>query len=188
MRKISLFFSVLIFFMACRPSSHKGLQTQTTEKKDTVLPGLPDVEIPADSGKPYFKIIIYKNSKPEVSFEGDYAIALRDANNISLQLSKSKRLMAIDDYVVLYFNGIAAGDFPIVSSGNEAGKPTLIYTPAKDGAYGIGISADSGMVHINKYDAEKFSGRFDAYGMDTDSNRFVIKAAFVNIKNNNLDQ
>ena len=187
MRYRYIFLGAFIF-MSCQRSGHHESQVSVAERKDTGKVVLPEPEIPADNGKPFFKTTIYKNDKPYVSFEGDYAIALNDANNFNLQLSKSKRMMTVDDYVVLYFNGIATGDFPIVSSGNEKGRPTLIYTPATDGVYGIGISADSGTVHISKYDAGALSGRLEAYGFDTDSNRFVVKATLINIKNNNLDQ
>jgi hypothetical protein len=111
-----------------------------------------------------------------------------DEANFNIEFPASKRMLKISHSLVLYFKGIEMGTFAIAPSGSEKGKPTIIFTPEKDGAYGIGVSMLSGNVTITKYSTQAVSGNLNAEGKDTDGNSINVTAAFINVKNNNLNQ
>jgi hypothetical protein len=120
------------------------------------------------------------------TYEGNWPIAEFTGDYCTIQMPASKRMLKISNYLVLYFRGITKGTFPIVSSGSEKGKPTLIYTPEKDGAYGVGVGANEGSVEIGKYSEKSLSGKLNAKGVDENGQEIIIKAEFINIRNNNL--
>jgi hypothetical protein len=140
-----------------------------------------------DTGQQYFTVTVLKNNQPYIHYEGDFPAATFDGDNFTLQLAASKRILAVSHLLVLYFNGIAKGVFSIVADGNEKGKPSLIFTPEKDGNYGSGISADSGTVTITDYSPKSASGKITGKGKDEEGNEIFIKAEFINVKNLNLN-
>ena len=140
-----------------------------------------------DTGQQYFKVVVTKNNQILAEYEGDFAIPLFSENLFNLQMPANKRMLKISHFLVLYFNSPAVGSFPIAPSGNEKGKPTLIFTPEVDGNYGIGISADSGTVVFTKFSDKTLSGSIDASGKDTEGKKIHIRAAFINLKNNSLE-
>jgi hypothetical protein len=141
-----------------------------------------------DSGQQYFRIVVQKNDKLFAAYEGDFPIGFFDGDNFTLELPASKKMLKISHLLVLYFNGITTGTFPVAASGNEKGKPTMVFTPEQDGNYGISVSPDEGEVIITKYSAKTVSGRITSKGKDIDGNSITIQAEFINVKNNNLDQ
>jgi hypothetical protein len=197
--RIILCFSLLLLLAVSCKQKHKENST-TQEKKDTVLvqqKNLSDTVAPAqvlslvslkDSGQQYFRISVQKNGNRFAAYEGDFPIGFFDGDNFTLELPASKRMLKISHLLVLYFNGITTGTFPVAASGNEKGKPTMVFTPEQDGNYGISVSPDEGEVTITKYSAKTVSGKFTSKGKDMDGNSITIQAEFINVKNNNLDQ
>lgn len=184
-----------VLFLSCNNNGSKNNEkpkdtlSATTTEKTTAPPinQIPEIIMPADSGKPYFKVAIYKNVQPFKSYEGNFAIASFSGDYLTLQMPASPRMLKISDFLVLYFRGVTPGTFPIVPSGSERGKPTLIFTPETDGSYGVGVSAAEGQVTITKYSVKSVSGSIEAKGKDTDGNDIIMKASFMNIKNNDLE-
>lgn len=188
--------AAIIFFISCKNNSSKNnekpkdsISTAPVAKKDTPsVVQTPEITMPADSGKPYFKVAVYKNDQPYKSYEGNFPIATFLGDYLTLQMPASPRMLKTSDYLVLYFKGITTGTFPIAPSGSEKGKPTLIFTPEIDGSYGIGVGANEGQVTITKYSARFVTGSIEAKGKDTDGNIIIMKASFMNVKNNDLDK
>ncbi len=178
--------------LSCNQNNKRGaaekivIDTNTKNKVNLIVTEQPLVI--ADSGQQYFKVTVTKNNQPYIQYEGDFPIAMFDEANFNIQFPASKRMLKISHFLVLYFKGIAVGSFPVAPSGNEKGKPTIIFTPEKDGAYGIGVSMLSGTVSITKYSKQAVSGNIDAEGKDTDGNTIHIKASFINVKNNDLNK
>ena len=197
--KIILCFSLLLLsLVSCK---QKQKENTGIEKKqdttvaqlgmntDTVVESLVPALIPLnDSGQQYFRIAVQKNGNLFAAYEGDFPIGFFDGDNFTLELSASKRMMKISHLLVLYFNGITTGTFPVAASGNEKGKPTMVFTPEIDGNYGISVSPDEGEVVITEYSAKAVSGRFTSKGKDIEGNSITIQAEFINVKNNNLEQ
>lgn len=160
-------------------------QVQPDKASDTIIPSLTHLQ---DSGQQYFRIAVQKNNQPFAAYEGDFPIGFFDGDNFTLELPASKRMLKISHLLVLYFNGIKTGTFPVVASGNEKGKPTMVFTPEQDGNYGISVSPDEGEVTITEYSEKAVSGKITARGKDMEGNSINIQAEFINVKNNNLDQ
>jgi hypothetical protein len=186
----------IILILSCHNNTSKtnektkdSAATTTTEKPATPpVVQIPELTMPADSGKPYFKVAIYKNGQPFKSYEGNFSTALFSGDYFTLEMPASPRMLKISDFLVLYFKGITTGTFPIAPSGSEKGKPTLIFTPVIDGSYGVGIGATEGQVTITKYSGKSVTGTIDAKGKDTDGSEIIFKAAFMNAKNNDLEK
>jgi hypothetical protein len=193
---LHLFFSSTILFCSCNSAKRNkdgdkfvtvAGDTTTIKQKSVEKTNTPLLNI-TDTGQQYFKITVTKNNQPYCTYEGDFPIAMFDETNFNIQFPASKRMLKISHFLVLYFKGIAVGIFAIAPSGSEKGKPTIIFTPEKDGAYGIGVSMLSGNVTITKYSTQAVSGNLNAEGKDTDGNSINVTAAFINVKNNNLNQ
>jgi hypothetical protein len=197
--KIILCYSLLLLFLfSCKQKKQensaiekmKGTAVvQQSKIPDTVAQALvPALALIKDSGQQYFRITVQKNDKPFAAYEGDFPIGFFDGDNFTLELPASKRMLKISHLLVLYFNGIKTGTFPVAASGNEKGKPTMVFTPEIEGNYGISVSPDEGEVIITKYSAKTVSGKFSSKGKDMDGNSIAIQAEFINVKNNNLNQ
>jgi hypothetical protein len=185
---------IILFSFSCKQKQQENenkenkqtpVQVQPIKEPDTVIPSLTPLQ---DSGQQYFRIAVQKNNQPLAAYEGDFPIGFSDGDNFTLELAASKRMLKISHLLVLYFNGITTGTFPVAASGNEKGKPTMVFTPEKDGNYGISVSPDEGEVIITKYSAKTVSGKFTSKGKDMDGNSITIQAEFINVKNNNLEQ
>jgi hypothetical protein len=161
----------------------KGIDTIKTVVQEEI----PDIQLP-DSGQQYFKVVVTKNNQPLAQYEGDFPLGTFVDDNFTLQLPASKRMLKISHFLVLYFKGVKEGSFPLAVSGSEKGKPTMIFTPEKDGAYGVNTSMSTGTLNITKYSKKMVSGNCTASGKDIEGNRIAIKTSFINVKNNNLDQ
>ena len=197
--KIILCFSLLFLsLVSCKQKQkentgiekkHDTTVAQQAMNTDTVVESLVPALIPLkDSGKQYFRIAVQKNGKPFAAYEGDFPIGFFDGDNFTLELPASKRMLKISHLLVLYFNGITTGTFPVAASGNEKGRPTMVFTPEIDGNYGISFSPDEGEVIITEYSAKTVSGKFTSKGKDMEGNNITIQAEFINVKNNNLEQ
>lgn len=196
-KPVLVFFSLSLFFVACkeqknRPQTSKREAIVTDSIKTIIAAGTERAELalPAiiDSGKPYFKVAVYKNNRPFASYEGDWAIALSTGDIFNIQFAASKRALKTSHLLILYFNGASTGTFPVVAYGNEKGKPTLIFTPEVNGTYGVGMSLQTGSVVISKYSNKIVSGTIDAEGKNENGEVVKIKAAFVNVKNNSVEE
>lgn len=200
MKKILIVRLSVIFFIiaACKQSTTSSKEEQKG-KPDSVIPvkeaavatqenETPPLPALKDTGQQYFIVSVLKNNQPYISYEGDFSIGVFDGDYFILQMPASKRILKISHLLILYFKGIATGTFTVAPSGSEKGKPTLVFTPEKDGNYDIGVSAEEGQVTITKYSGNSVSGSIDAKGKDMDGNTISIKATFINAKNNNLDQ
>lgn len=197
LKPVLVYFSFALILTGCKEQENKPQtsksETIATDSTKTIISAGSDMTVPAlpavtDSGKPYFKVAVYKNNRPLVSYEGDWAIAISNGNNFNIQFASSKRALKISDLLILYFNGASTGTFPLVAYGNEKGKPTLIFTPELNGSYGIGVSAFTGSVVISKYSTEAVSGTIDAEGKNENGEVVQVKAAFVNVRNNNVGE
>ena len=191
-------FAVIIFYslllLSCKQtknadSSQKKEVIDSPENKSAIAATKPGINIPPlsaipDSGKPFFKVAVYKNNEPFAQYEGDWAIALQSGKNMSIQFPGSKRMLQISHGLIFYFNSPALGSFQVAPSGNEKEKPVVIFTPEIDGAYGIGVTATSGQVTLTSYSDKQISGNIEASGKDEKGNTIYIQAAFINIKNN----
>jgi hypothetical protein len=188
--KYIIYITLFFYIISCNNNTKQVNQAKVDSTTAKIAASTTTFDIPTiiDSGKAFFKVNIYKSNKLFTTYEGNWAIAAFDGDNFNIQFSASQRMLKIAHYLVLYFNGAAMGTFPVVASGNEKGKPTLIFTPEVNGNYGIGISADTGIVNITKYSQQTVSGTIDAKGKDENGEEIIIKTAFVNIKNNNLEQ
>ncbi len=162
----------------------KDTARQAEAAKPQPTSSIPPMAAIPDSGKPFFKVAVYKNNKLFVQYEGDWAIALQAGKNMNIQFPASKRMLKIDHGMILYFNSPSEGSFQIAPSGNEREKPVVIFSPEADGAYGIGVSAQSGTVNLTKFSGGQISGNIEAVGKDEKGDAITIQAAFVNIKNN----
>jgi hypothetical protein len=190
---VTIFFCSMILFACNQNKSTATVEKQdlknssttkaidTTKTKTSTIPSLG--ELP-DNGKPFFKVAVYKNNEPFAQYEGDWAIALQSGKLLSIQFPASKRMLKISHGMIMYFNSPSEGSFQIVPSGNEKEKPVIIFTPEIDGAYGIAVSAASGTVNLSKFLNEQISGNIDAVGKDEKGNSIIIKASFINVKNN----
>lgn len=192
---ITCILSGLLFSCTSPDKKSHNIKAATNPTADTIVANQKSVDeatIPplviADSGQQYFKVAVTKNNLPLAQYEGDFPIPLFADNLFTLQLPANKRMLKISHLLVLYFNSPAEGTFPIAPSGNVKGKPTLIFTPVTDGSYGIGIAADTGTVVITDYSEKTLSGSINATGKDTDGNKINIQAAFINLKNNDLNK
>jgi hypothetical protein len=194
MKKIFLGVMMAFIIAGCNSSSEKNTAATKTKnlppQQQTKQPIADLYTMPplTDTGQQYFQVRVWKNDSLLAGYEGDWPIAAYADNNFNLQMAASERMLKISHFLVLYFNSPGAGTFPIVPSGNEKGKPTLIFTPEKEGSYGIGISAEEGTVNISAYSEKKLSGTIEAKGKDENGNEVLIKANFINIKNNNLSE
>jgi hypothetical protein len=193
--KINTFLVITVLCMGACNQNDKKINTEKSvidtivkDKSKVVVTEDTTLPMPKDTGQQYFKVLVTKNSQPMAQYEGDFPIAMFDEANFSIQFPASSRMLKISHFLVLYFKGIMVGSFPVVISGHEKGKPTIIFTPEKDGAYGIGVSMITGNVNITKYSAAIVSGNLDAEGKDTDGNNIHVKASFINIKNNDLNK
>ncbi len=197
--KIILCFSLLLLsLVSCKQKQKGNIATgkmqdttlaQQGKNSDTAVESLVSALIPLkDSGQQYFRIAVQKNNQLFAAYEGDFPIGFFDGDNFTLELPASKRMLKISHLLVLYFNGITTGTFPVAASGNEKGKPTMVFTPEIDGNYGISVSPDEGEVIITKYSAKTVSGKFTSKGKDMDGNNIAIQAEFINVKNNNLEE
>jgi hypothetical protein len=197
--KIILCFSLLLLsLVSCKQKQKentgiKKMQDTTVAQQeknpDTVVESLvPALISLKDSGQQYFRIAVQKNGNLFAAYEGDFPIGFSDGDNFTLELPASKRMLKISHLLVLYFNGITTGTFPVAASGNEKGKPTMVFTPEIDGNYGISVSPDEGEVIITEYSAKTVSGKFTSKGKDMEGNNISIRAEFINVKNNNLVQ
>ena len=192
MKKNILWYLLVFLIAACNNTN----QNKTAEKntlKDTTQTAIAtkinteDVLQIKDTAQQYFKVAILKNNQLYINYEGDFPLGIYAGKNFNLQFPASKKMMKISHYLVVYFKEPEVGTFPIVASGNEKGKPTLIFTPEVDGSYGIGVAATEGQVTITKYTATSVSGNLTAKGKDTDGNKIEIKAVFQHVSNNNVD-
>lgn len=181
--------TVSLTAFSCKSSAKKQVPAvivqQTKEIVKAVVEDSTSAAALKDTGQQYFTVTVFKDNKPYIHYEGDFPAATFDGDNFALQLAASKRMLAISHLLVLYFNGISKGVFPIVPDGNEKGKPTMIFTPEKDGNYGLNISADTGSVTITSYTPKSVSGKCEAKAKDSDGNEILIKAEFINVKNLN---
>lgn len=186
-------FILYVFIISCNQNANTPADNQKATKDSNISINkiveptakiIPPLSAIPDSGKPYFKIMVYRNKEVLTQYEGDWAIPIQAGKLITIQFSASRQLSKIANFLVLYFNSPSHGSFPVVQSGNEKEKPTIIFTPETDGAYGIGISASSGTVNISKYTGAQISGSIEAVGKDTNGNEITIQAAFVNLDNN----
>jgi PBP1b-binding outer membrane lipoprotein LpoB len=72
--KLLIAFAGILFIISCNNNSPKNNEkpkdtttttSATTEKPTTpAVTQIPEITMPADSGKPYFKVAIYKNDQP----------------------------------------------------------------------------------------------------------------------------
>lgn len=165
-----------------------AVAVELTKEKPKPVVEVPDAKVLKDTGQQYFTVAVLKNNQPYINYEGDFPTGTFDADNFTLQLPASKRMLSISHLLVLYFNGIDKGIFPLVNGGNEKGKPVLILTPEQEGNYGLNISADTGAVTITSYSPKSASGKITAKGKDAEGNEILIKAEFINVKNIDLNQ
>jgi hypothetical protein len=135
-----------------------------------------------DTGQQYFHVRVWKKDSVIADYGGEWAYVSIAGNNFNMQMAGSKQLLKISHLLVLYFNSPAVGTFPIVPSGNEKGKPTLIFTPVIDDNYGLAIAPGEGKVDISAYTDKTLSGSIEAKGKDENGDEVIIKAAFINIK------
>ena len=192
MKKNILWYMLVVLLAACNNASQKKV-VENSIKKDTISTAnttkinTEDVLQIKDTIEQYFKVAILKNNQPYINYEGDFPLGIYAGKNFNLQFPASKRMMKISHYLVVYFKEPSVGTFPIAASGNEKGKPTLIFTPEVDGSYGIGVAATEGQVIITKYSPAAVSGSLTAKGKDTDGNSIEIKSVFQNVGNHNVD-
>lgn len=179
--------AISVTAFGCKSSAKKQepavIVQQPNEKVNPVVKDSTSAATVKDTGQQYFTVTVLKNNRPYINYEGDFPAATFDGGNFTLQLAASKRMLAISHLLVLYFNGVSKGFFPIVPDGNEKGKPTMIFTPEKDGNYGLNISAETGSVTITNYAPKSVSGKCEAKAKDSDGNEILIKAEFINVKN-----
>jgi hypothetical protein len=168
---------------------HQGLKTKdtTTAMVEKPAPLIPTMAALPDSGKPFFRVAVYKAGKLFTQYEGDWAIALQSGKLMSIQFPASRRMLKISHGMIMYFNSPSVGTFPVVFSGNEKAKPVVIFTPEVDGAYGIGVSAATGTVNITSYEPNNLAGTIEAEGKDEKGNTLNLQAAFIHVKNNISD-
>lgn len=187
------FFSFALMASSCKDkktASHKTDDTQkdTIASVKTVETNLasqvPPLAPIIDSGKPFFKVAVYKNGQPFVSYQGDWAIAFQAGKNMNIQFPASKRMLKIDNGLTLYFNSPSEGKFEIAPAGNEKEKPVVIFSPAQDGAAGISIAAQKGTVSLSKFANGLISGNLEGVGKNENGEPVIIQVTFVNIKNN----
>jgi hypothetical protein len=185
--------SFCILFASCKQNTGSTTATDkivkdtaagTAAVKPQTESSIPPLAELQDNGKPFFKVAVYKQNKPFVAYEGDWAIVLQAGKNMNIQFSASKHLMKLTHGMTLYFNSPSEGSFPIAPSGNEKGKPVVIFTPEEDGAVGLAVSPSSGTVKITKYSNSLISGTIEASGKDVNGAAVFIQAAFINLKNN----
>jgi|CXWL01.1.fsa_nt_gi hypothetical protein len=192
-KRIAVIFFYCVLFASCNQNTNAPADEKKAVNDSTIntaagtaqdTDNIPSLVPLADSGKPYFKVAVYRNKEALAQYEGDWAIPLQSGKNMSIQFSASRQLSKIAHFMVLYFNSPSQGSFQIAPSGNEKGKPTLIFTQENDGEYGIGTAALSGTVNITNYAASQISGDIKAAGKDEKGNLITMQIAFVNLKNN----
>ena len=142
-----------------------------------------------DTGQVYFKVMVKKNNHSYINYEGDYPVGSRFDSNFTIQLCASKHILDVSNMlnIDIYIKKITTGNFPVIAN-SQPGKATMNMTPAKDGSYGISFSPDNGKVVITKYTDSLISGKFQAYGIDADSNKISISGLFLNVKYSDLSE
>jgi hypothetical protein len=196
MKKIFIIITITAIARFCITSCNPQNKKANTEKitVDTAIKSKSIVTVAeqplaiTDTGQQYFKVTVTKNNQPFAQYEGDFPIAMFDETNFNIQFPANKRMLKISHFLILYFKGIQSGSFAVAQSGSEKGKPTIIFTPEKDGNYGIGVPMLTGTVSITNYSQKTVTGTLEAEGKDTDGNIIHVKAAFINVKNNDLNK
>ena len=169
-----------IVFTGCQPGA------KDSKKSDAVIINKPQKESeiePAiiDSGQVYFKVSITKNDTPYIHYEGDWPLLLSSNNSSTIQLAASKNLMSITNMLTIYMHGLPTGKVPVVISGRDTDKVSMVMSQVINGNYDIPILPSEGFLNITKNTGKILSGNFETKAVDANKNNFLLTGAFLNV-------
>ena len=95
--------------------------------------------------------------------------------------------MSITNMLTIYMHGLPAGKVPIVISGRDPDKVSMVMSQVIKGNYDIPILPSEGFLTITKNTGKVLSGSFESKAVDADKNKFGVTGTFLNVEVNNSD-
>ena len=172
---------LLVVLAGCQPGANNS------KKPDTEINNKPPQELikkePAivDTGQVWFNVTVTKNDTPYIHYQGDWPLLLMSNNSVTIQLSASKKLMSITNMLTIYMHGLPEGKVPVVLSGREKDKVSMVMSQVIDGNYDIPILPSEGFLNITKNTGKVLSGSFEAKAIDANKDIFLITGTFLNV-------
>ena len=168
-------------FAGCQPGANnsKKLNTEINNKPQQEL--IKKEPAIVDTGQVWFNVTVTKNDTPYIHYEGDWPLLLMSNNSVTIQLSASKKLMSITNMLTIYMHGLPEGKVPVVLSGREKDKVSMVMSQVIDGNYDIPILPSEGFLTITKNTGKILSGNFETKAIDADKNNFLLTGAFLNV-------
>ncbi len=178
---------LLLVFAGCRSNTdnskkqNAGIKNKPQEEQIKTEPEI------VDSGQVWFRVNVTKNDTPYIHYEGTWPLLLSSNNSTTLQLAASKKLMSITNMLTIYMHGLPAGKVPIVISGRDTDKVSMVMSQVINGNYDIPILPSEGFLTITKNTGKVLSGSFESKAVDGDKNKFAVTGTFLNVEVNNSD-
>ncbi len=172
---------LLVVLAGCQPGA------TNSKKPDTEINSKPQQELikkePAivDTGQVWFNVTVTKNDTPYIHYDGDWPLLLMSNNSVTIQLSASKKLMSITNMLTIYMHGLPEGKVPVVLSGREKDKVSMVMSQVIDGNYDIPILPGEGFLNITKNTGKVLSGSFEAKAIDANKDIFLLTGTFLNV-------
>ena len=171
---------VFIIFTGCQPGA------SDSKKPDTVIDNKPQKESniePAivDSGQTWFSVSITKNDTSYIHYEGEWPLLLSSNNSSTIQLAASKKLMSITNMLTIYMHGLPTGKIPVIISGRDPDKVSMVMSQVINGNYDIPILPSEGFLNITKNTGKILSGNFETKAVDANKNNFLLTGTFLNV-------
>ena len=172
---------LLMVLAGCQPGANnsKKLNTEINSKPpQELIKKEPSV---VDTGQVWFNVTVIKNDTPYIHYEGDWPLLLMSNNSVTIQLSASKKLMSITNMLTIYMHGLPTGKVPVVLSGREKDKVSMVMSQVIDGNYDIPILPSEGVLNITKNTGKVLSGSFEAKARDANKDNFLLTGTFLNV-------
>ena len=179
---------LLILFTGCKPGTNDSKKPDTVIdsnklQKDNNKPKEESKKEPTivDSGQVWFKVNITKNDTSYINYEGNWPRLFMSNNSANIQLSASKNAMGITNMLTIYMHGLPTGKLPIVLSGRDTDKVSMVMSQVINGNYDIPILPDEGFLNITKNTGKVLSGSFEAKAVDANKDNFLLTGTFLNV-------